>query len=139
MRTLAEDRHTDIETMFKLVAWPLYKESPQPLQILIQSMNDESRLDKLHLDEPTKAKLMSEIRRRFQPKCVKIMSKFEISVNDFEGINVLKEALTLGKNKSKPELKIDVPYLVMQITILGAPVYLITLETDKEAQGLHLI
>lgn len=139
MRTLAEDRHTDIESMFKLVAWPLYKESPQPLQILIQAMNDESRLDSLNLDEPTKTKLMSEIRRRFQPKCVKIMSTFEISINDFEGINILKEALSLGKKKSRPEFNIDVNTSLIQITILGAPVYLLSLETDKEVEGMHLI
>jgi hypothetical protein len=40
----------DIEQMFKTIAWPLYKKTPQPLQILIQAMDDEKVLDDLNLD-----------------------------------------------------------------------------------------
>jgi translation initiation factor 2 subunit 1 len=96
MRTLSESLKVDIEQMFKKIAWPLYKKTPQPLQILIQAVDDETVLDDLNLDEPTKTKLMSEIRRRFQPAKVKIMSTFEVSVNDFEGVNFIKEALLTG-------------------------------------------
>lgn len=108
MRTLSESLKVDIEEIFKKISWPLYRKTPQPLQILIQALDDESVLDDLKLDEATKTKLMSEIRRRFQPARVKIMSTFEVSINEFDGVNILKEALLAGQNKSTPEFKIEV-------------------------------
>jgi len=132
MRTLSESLKIDIEQVFKKIAWPLYRKTPQPLQILIHAMDDESVLKDLDLDEAMKAKLMSEIRRRFQPARVKIMSTFEVSINDFDGVNILKEALLAGQNKSSPDFKIEV-------TILGAPVYLMSVETDKKTEGTALI
>jgi translation initiation factor 2 subunit 1 len=139
MRTLSESLKIDIEQVFKKIAWPLYRKTPQPLQILIHAMDDESVLKDLDLDEAMKAKLMSEIRRRFQPARVKIMSTFEVSINDFDGVNILKEALLAGQNKSSPDFKIEVRETTIQVTILGAPVYLMSVETDKKTEGTALI
>lgn len=96
MRTLSESMKVDLETIFKKIAWPMYKKNEQPLQIMIESIEKESELDFLNLDKDMKDHLIAEIRRRFQPARVRIMAVFEISVNQFEGVNIIKEALSAG-------------------------------------------
>jgi translation initiation factor 2 subunit 1 len=127
LRHVAEKSNVDLEELYRMVGWPLYKKYGHAYDAFkIAIAESEGVLEGIEMTDEIKAELLSNVRRRLTPQPVKIRADLEISCFAYEGVNALKEAIRAGEACSTS----DVP---IKVRLVAPPLYvMVTTALDKQ-------
>ena len=127
VKLLALRTYKSMETIYKKVIWPLYKTHNHALDALkeIIEKGNLSILNRLNVNDEIKNELMNILKKSIP---IKIRADFKLTCFNFDGIEVIKEALLKGEKKSTENIQI-------KLSIIKAPLYrciLTTTNAEKE-------
>ncbi|KAJ2995776.1 hypothetical protein HDV02_000463 [Globomyces sp. JEL0801] len=107
MRHVADRVNMDLEELYTLYCWPLYKQYGHAYEAFKMVIVDpDSVLNTLDIPEHIKKELVNGIRRRLTPQPIKIRADVECSCFGYEGIDAVKAALTAGEQCSTEDVNI---------------------------------
>ena len=133
MKLLAVHTKKPIETLYKQIAWPLYKTHEHAYDAFKQSLSGDLSVYKdLKIDEETKNELMNILKVRLVAQPVKIRSDFKLTCYTFEGIDAIKEALLNGEKKGTKEIPIE-------FRVIGSPLYECSVVTINKNEGIKVM
>lgn len=123
MRHCADRLNMDLEELYSLYAWPLYKKYGHAYDAFKICITDP---DTVLLDMPQhiKKELLKHVRQRLTPQPIKIRADIEVTCFGYEGIDAIKKALTEGEGCSTElvpiKIKLVAPPLVNMLLMLGS-------------------
>ena len=130
LRHVAEKLDIELEGLFKLVGWPLYKKYGHAFDAFKIALNDPDSVFKdIELPENVREELMANIRRRMTPQPVRIRGDVEVSCFAYAGITAVQEALRAGEAMSSEEVPI-------KIKLVAPPLYVITTTALDKQLGI---
>lgn len=135
LRHVAEVKGLRLETLYQNIGWPLYKKyghAYDAFKIAISEEGNEDIFEGLEIDAESKSTLVAYIKRRLAPQPVKIRSDIEVTCFNYEGIDAIKEALSVGEACSVNEAPI-------KIKLIAPPMYVMTSMTLDKDQGLEVM
>lgn len=136
MRQCAEMSKTDLEDLYKMFCWGLYKKyghAYDAFKLLVAS-DDFSMLDEYNMTPEMVALIVKNVRRRLTPQPVKMRTDIEVMCYSYEGIEAIRAALLAGKACSTEDCPI-------KVKLVAPPKYVmdvITLDKEKGAAILNL-
>ena len=128
MRHVADLHKVDLESVYTSVGWPLYKKYGHAYNAfkLALTGSDEDIFEGLNVSEETKEQIITYVKRRLAPQPIKIRADIEVTCFSYEGIDAIKEGLTLGESSGPAEAPIS-------IKLIAPPMYVMTCMTlDKD-------
>ena len=131
MRELAVKTGKNIESLYKLFCWPLYKEYGHAYFAFKKILTDENEV-KINLDDDLKKDLLDILKQRMVTQPVKIRSDFILKCLKFEGIDAIKYSLLEGEKQSTPEINI-------KFKVIGSPLYECTVVTINKNEGIKVM
>jgi len=148
MRHIAEIMHQNLEELYVKFGWPLYKKFGHAFDGFKKAIADpDSIFQGVDFTPDLKDAFVKIIQRRLAPQPTKIRADLEVTCFHYEGIDAIKEALTLGQKCSKPavtgvEKDADgkEPEGVVTIKLVAPPLYVMvttSLEKEKGIQALN--
>ena len=124
--------NTDIERLYETIVWPLNDRYEHALDAFKFAVSDaDTTFEGLDMTPEIRSSLINIIKERLAPPKTKISAVFSLTCFEYDGIDAIKEALTAGMSLSTSEISIN-------IRLLAAPVYLMTISTRDDTQGLDL-
>lgn len=134
MRHVAEKTNSNLEELYQICAWPLYKKYGHAYDAFKIAINEPHKIfDDLTIPENILKELHANIKRKLTPQPVKIRADIEVSCFEYEGINAIKDALRAGEAVSTEEVPI-------KIRLVAPPMYvMVTNSLDKQSgiEGLE--
>lgn len=126
MRQVADRLGADLETLYTLYGWPLYKKYGHAFEAFKRAIVEPQVVfADLDMPENVLSELMSQIRKRLTPQAIKIRADIECTCFGYDGIDAIKAALKLGEQCSTELVPI-------KIKLVAPPLYvMITTSTDK--------
>lgn len=122
-----------LEDLYRKTAWYFeekYKKQGSAYDSFKLAVNDPSILNECNLDEVTKEKLLTHIKRRLMPQTVKVRADIEVGCCTYEGIDAVKNALRAGIACSTEDMPI-------KINLIAPPGYVVTAQTMDRDKGLE--
>lgn len=124
MRHVAEKLDMELEALYQLIAWPLYRKFGHAFDAFKLAITDPEQIwaaldPSVPVSETIRKELMQNITRRLTPQKVKLRADFEVACFAYEGIDAIKKALKAGETVSTEECPIKIrlvapPLFVMQ-------------------------
>jgi translation initiation factor 2 subunit 1 len=132
MRYVAEKVQMDLEQLYELYGWPLYKQYGHAYEAFKTALVDYESVFDQFTDMPDyiKRELVTQIRKRLTPQPIKIRSDIDVSCFAYEGIDAVKAALLAGQKCSTAEVE-------LKVKLIAPPLYVI--ETNCIDKNLGLI
>ena len=126
MRHVAEKLDMDLEELYRLVGWPLYRKFGHAYDAFKLAITDPEQLWAA-ITEPVsdgiKRELMQNIARRLTPQKVKLRADFEVACFAYEGIDAIKKALKAGETVSTEECPIRIRLVAPPLFVMQASSY----------------
>jgi len=122
-----------LEDLYRKTAWYFeekYKKQGSAYDSFKLAVNDPSILNECNLDDVTKEKLLTHIKRRLMPQAVKVRADIEVGCCTYEGIDAVKNALRAGIACSTEDMPI-------KINLIAPPGYVVTAQTMDRDKGLE--
>ncbi|KAI8893413.1 eukaryotic translation initiation factor 2 alpha subunit-domain-containing protein [Globomyces pollinis-pini] len=133
MRHVADRVNMDLEELYTLYCWPLYKQYGHAYEAFKMVIVDpDSVLNTLDIPEHIKKELVNGIRRRLTPQPIKIRADVECSCFGYEGIDAVKAALTAGEQCSTEDVNI-------KIRLVAPPLYVLSTYCIDKNLGINLM
>ena len=130
MRQLAERLGGELEELYTLYGWPLYRKYGHAFEAFkIAISQPESVFDELEMPDNVKNELVSLIRRRLTPQPMKMRADIECTCFGYEGIDAIKAALLAGEGCSTQ----DVP---IKIKLVAPPLYVMITNCVDKNKGI---
>lgn len=99
---------------------------------IIHRDSDEDIFEGLEIDPETKQALVSHVKRKLAPQPVKIRSDVEVTCFSYEGIDAIKEALSLGEQVKTQQAQV-------KIKLIAPPMYVMTCMTLDKDLGIEML
>jgi translation initiation factor 2 subunit 1 len=134
MRYVAEKVQMDLEQLYELYGWPLYKKYGHAYEAFKTALVDyESVFGQFpEMPDYIKRELVTQIRKRLTPQPIKIRSDVDVSCFAYEGIDAVKAALLAGQKCSTAEVE-------LKVKLIAPPLYVIETNCiDKNLGTLSL-
>lgn len=143
MRHVAETTGSDLEELYKTVAWPLYRmfgHSFDAFKTMVQD-DGEAIFKKLEEDkgEPVAVltpevvdALLKNIKRRMTPQPVKIRADVELQCFHYDGIEHIKNAIRAAETASTEECPV-------KMKLVAPPLYVLTTQTLDKTKGVEVL
>lgn len=133
MKHLSQTYNLTLEYVYSNIAWPLYEKYGHAYDAFRLWMHNQHLVfDDLQIEDTVKDGLMTIIKHRMALKPIKIRSDIEVTCYSYEGVDAIKQALTIGKDLGSDKCPIT-------IKLVTPPVYVLYVTTlDREA-GIHLL
>ncbi|PVV05390.1 hypothetical protein BB560_000091 [Smittium megazygosporum] len=129
MRLLSSKANVEMEELYKMFAWPLYKKYPHAIDAFKLALDDpEAIFGEFNLDPTLLDELMSIIRRSLTPQPVKIRADIEVNCYGYQGVDAIKKALKAGEECSTEEIRLIAP-----------PLYVLTTNSLNKAAGTETL
>lgn len=142
MRHTAETSEMDLEELYKMIAWPLYRLYGHAFEAFkIMITDHDSIIKKLeahhggeipNYNEKILESLMTNIRRRMTPQPLKIRSDVELTCFQYGGIEHIKEAMRSAENASIENCQI-------KAKLVAPPIYVLTTQTLEKQLGIETL
>lgn len=133
MRHVAETLDMDLEELYKLVGWPLYRKFGHACDAFKLAITEQEKVfADLEVEPRVLNELMHNIRRRLTPQPVKVRADIAVNCFSYEGIDAIKTALRVGEDKSSPEAPI-------KIKLIAPPLYVMTTQSLDKQLGLDAL
>ena len=136
VRHVSETQHIEMEKLYSLTAWPLYKKYGHAYEAFRLAISDPDEFFNENnmpgLDEPVKKFMLGQIAKRLTPTAIKIRADIEVTCFHYEGITAIKRALLKGMALGNEELPI-------KIKLVAPPLYVMLCSTLDKASGLKLL
>jgi len=134
LRHVADQKKLRLETLYQRIGWPLYRKYKHAYDAfkiaLAETGEDIFDSEGVEADEETKNMLVSYVKRRLAPQPVKIRADIEVTCFTYEGIEAIRESLTIGEESGTP----DVP---VRIKLIAPPMYVMTSMTLDKDLGIE--
>jgi translation initiation factor 2 subunit 1 len=117
-----------VTEIYELVVWPLTKVYGTSFDSFKEISNNGTIINSYVLDD-SKSIYTTEICKKFAPKIKKISAVIEVCCFTYEGIDAIKESLTVGKLSND----------LLVINAITSPAYSITINTSSEELGVKII
>jgi len=133
LRNVAEKANLDLEKVYEIIGWPLYKIYGHAFDALkVALIEPEKIFSTLKMDVSIKEILTQEIKRRLTPASVKVRADFEMTCYTYEGIDGIRDALRAGAKLSTPQVEI-------KFQVVTAPQYVGISNTFEKTMGVELM
>eukprot|EP00667_Euglena_gracilis_P013984 EG_transcript_14462 len=134
MQHVARECRCNLESLYKLVGWPLYKKYGHAFDAFGAAMADpEKVLGPLGLEEDIKEKLITTIQHRHKAQPFRVRADVEVTCFKYEGIDAIRKALKAG------EKAVEGNQCALTIRLLAAPTYVIVANSIDKDEGLKLV
>ena len=135
IKKLSVITNTTMKNLYKTIIWPLYEndsyEHPyDALESIV--LNEDNILEGLKIKNEIKEELIKILKKKLVIKPVQIKSRFNLSCFTFNGIDDIKEALSLGQ-KRRTEL------IFFKFYIISSPIYECRVETLNKRKGIEVM
>ncbi|KAL0483974.1 translation initiation factor 2 subunit 1 [Acrasis kona] len=134
MRHLAETTNQDLEHLYEVVGWPLYRRFTHAFDAFKAALTEPDDVFK-DIAFPTpeiREQLLQIIQRRLKPQPVKIRADVEVTCFSYEGIDAIKKALKLGEAHGDEETPIS-------ITLVAPPLYVMVTTSHDKVHGTSVL
>ncbi|KAJ3274411.1 hypothetical protein HDV01_003015 [Terramyces sp. JEL0728] len=109
MRHVADKLNMELEELYTLYGWPLYKKYGHAYDAFKTALVDDGKIfEEMRMPEHIQKELVSNIKRRLTPQPIKIRADIECSCFGYEGIDAVKAALKAGEDCSTSEIPIKI-------------------------------
>ena len=133
MRELAVKTGKNIEQLYKLFCWDLYREYGHAYFAFKKILTDENEVfSKIKIDDELKQNLIEILKQRMITQPVKIRCDFQLTCLKFEGVDAIKYALLEGDKQSTSEINI-------KFKVIGSPLYECTVVTVNKNEGIKIM
>jgi len=139
MRHISQLHDVPVEIMCKQVSWPLYEKYGSAYEAFRKHVNNEVNLW-TELDfsakefEDKTEKIQNDIetalKRRLIQQTLRLRGKIEVSCNEYEGIDAIRDALNEG-------LKVSTKDCELKINLVAHPVFVLTCVCRDKVQGVQ--
>jgi len=135
MRHVAETTHRDLEELYNLFCWPLYKKYGHAYDAFKLVISEPDKLlDEFKMDADTKAAVVTNIKRRLTPQPVKVRADIEVTCFHYEGIDAIKAALAKGEETST-----NPPPGYIKIKLVAPPLYVVVTTSTNKDLGMKAV
>ncbi|GMM44095.1 translation initiation factor eIF2 subunit alpha [Pichia kluyveri] len=135
VRRCAEKFNVPLEDIYKSIVWPLAKEYGHAFDAFRISITNPSIFDSTNINPPSidlLNDLKENIARRLSPQAIKCRADIDVSCFSYEGIDAIKESLTLAENLSDENNQI-------KVKLVAAPRYVITAQSLDKNMGIEIL
>eukprot|EP00210_Caulerpa_lentillifera_P003979 g3797.t1 len=142
MRHTADTLEMDLEDLYRMIAWPLYRLYGHAFEAFkIMITDQDSIIKKLEThhggvikdyNEKILTTLMTNIRRRMTPQPLKIRSDVELTCFQYGGIEHIKDAMRSAENASTDNCQI-------KAKLVAPPIYVLTTQTLEKQIGIETL
>ena len=133
MARVAHVTQTNLEELYKMFCWDLYKQYEHAFFAFNAiANNDLTVLDKYSLPENVKSTLISVIKQKMSPKPASIYARVEATCFGPQGVYGLKEAFKVGLACSTEDVQ-------LRVRVVGPPIYVITTTCNVPSKGLTVM
>ncbi|CAE8609238.1 unnamed protein product [Polarella glacialis] len=143
MQHVASNHELDIEELCNKISWPLNKKYPSAYDAFKKHVEEEINVwdeidfskpgqDLTELADKIKEDVELHMRRRLINSVLRLQAKIEVSCNDYEGIDAIKQALKEGFKANKDECEVS-------IKLIAHPVFSLTCMCRDKELGLNTL
>lgn len=135
VRRCAEKFNVPLEDIYKSIVWPLAKEYGHAFDAFRISITNPSIFESTNIESPSidlLNDLKENIARRLSPQAIKCRADIDVSCFSYEGIDAIKESLTLAENLSDENNQI-------KVKLVAAPRYVITAQSLDKNMGIEIL
>mmetsp|Transcript_67046 Transcript_67046/g.111463 ORF Transcript_67046/g.111463 Transcript_67046/m.111463 type:complete len:348 (-) Transcript_67046:103-1146(-) len=138
VRHVAETQHVEMEHLYSLSAWPLYRKYGHAYEAFRLSINDPDSIFDMDTTSELKAQpellaaLLVDIAKRLTPTAIKVRADIEVTCFQYEGINAIKRALLKGMALGSDDLQI-------KIKLVAPPLYVMLCSALDKNEGIKLL
>tara|TARA_B100000609_G_C17136162_1_gene392938 strand:- start:1 stop:933 length:933 start_codon:yes stop_codon:yes gene_type:complete len=143
MRHTAETTHSDLETLYKNIAWPLYRKYGHAFDAFRQMVtNADSFFSELvasggaeaeaSITEPVRDALTRDIKRRMTPTPLKLRADVELTCFQYDGVLQIQEAMRAGERRGEEGVAV-------KVKLVAPPLYVLTSQTLLKDKGLRVL
>lgn len=144
MRHVAEKLDMDLEMLYQLVAWPLYRKFGHAFDAFKQAITEPEQMwaaldPAVPVSDVIRKELMLNIARRLTPQKVKLRADFEVACFAYEGIDAIKKALKAGETVATEECPIKIRLVAPPLFVMQTSSYDKTAALELMNQSLEQI
>merc|ERR1711908_12809 len=136
VRHVSETQHIEMEKLYSLTAWPLYKKYGHAYEAFRLAISDPDEFFNENnmpgLDEPVKKFMLGQIAKRLTPTAIKIRADIEVTCFHYEGIDAIRGALMKGAALASADLN-------MKVKLVAPPLYVMTCSALDKTAGIKLL
>lgn len=136
VRHVSEVSHTDMESLYKQTAWPLYAKFGHAYEAFCAAITDPDSIFNGELmpglPNELRAAMLDNIAKRLTPTAIKIRADIEVTCFHYEGINAIKGALLKGFELGSDDLPI-------KIKLVAPPLYVMLCSALDKQKGIELL
>ena len=136
VKHVSEVQRVEMEELYRLTAWPLYKKFGHANEAFCAAITDP---DSIFNEENTpglsadlRASMLDNIAKKLTPTAVKIRADIEVTCFSYEGINAIKGALLKGVAMGSDDLPI-------KIKLVAPPLYVMLCSALDKVKGIALL
>jgi translation initiation factor 2 subunit 1 len=134
MQHVARECRCNLESLYKVVAWPLYKKYGHAYDAFGTAVADPEKVfGPLNLEEDVKEKLITTIRHRHKAQPFRVRADVEVTCFRYEGIDAIRTALKAG------EKSVEGNQCQLSIRLLASPTYVVVASSADKDDGLQLV
>jgi len=133
----------DVEDFCAKVSWPLHKSHGSAMDAFKLHVDQEIDVwkhidfsqpgtDLTHMQEKLKTDIETTLLRRLERTPLRLQAKCEVSCDEYEGINAVKESLTEGFKASKSDLEVS-------IKLIAHPVFALSCMCRDKQAGIDVL
>ena len=136
VRHVSEVQHVDMETLYKMSAWPLYTKFGHAYEAFCAAITDADSIfnEELmpNLSVELRKAMIDNITKRLTPTAIKIRADIEVTCFHYEGINAIRGALLKGFELGSDDLPI-------KIKLVAPPLYVMLCSALDKTKGIELL
>jgi len=136
VRHVAETQHAEMEQLYSLTAWPLYRKYGHAYEAFRLAISEPDTIFNEEimpsLDPALRTAMLTDIAKRLTPTAVKVRADIEVTCFKYEGINAIKGALLKGVAMGTEDLPI-------KIKLVAPPLYVMLCSSLDKDQGIQLL
>ena len=143
MRHTAKTTGSDLETLYKNIAWPLYRKHGHAFDAfrhmvtnadaffteLVASGGAEAEAS---ITAPVRDALTRDIKRRMTPTPLKLRADVELTCFQYDGVLQIQEAMRAGERQG-------VEGVAVKVKLVAPPLYVLTSQTLHKDKGLRVL
>eukprot|EP00696_Hemimastix_kukwesjijk_P006766 gnl/Hemi2/18580_TR6142_c0_g1_i1.p1 gnl/Hemi2/18580_TR6142_c0_g1~~gnl/Hemi2/18580_TR6142_c0_g1_i1.p1 ORF type:complete len:334 (-),score=110.39 gnl/Hemi2/18580_TR6142_c0_g1_i1:225-1226(-) len=132
MRHVAESTGRNLEELYQIVGWPLYKKYGHAYDAFSLAVNDTNICEGIDVPQEIVEALMSNIRRRLTPTAIRVRADIEVTCFTYEGIDAIRTALRAGEAVGT----VDAP---IKVSLIAPPLFVMTTQSLEKEKGIEAL
>jgi len=136
VRHVSEVQHVDMEQLYQMTAWPLYKKYGHAYEAFRAAITDPDSIFSEQttpgLEAHLKECMLDNIIKRLTPTAIKIRADIEVTCFEYEGIDAIKRSLMKGVDMGSEDISI-------KIKLVAPPLYVMLCSALDKTKGIQLL